>query len=113
MISRVKSTHRTIVLLMLLSAAGCTTNGSSSASNATPTNLTSPAPVTVKVPDLVQLTVDQAKSLLKGAALSMKVSKVATGGYEHAVVWKQKPSAGSSVDAGSVVRVTIGPVTHG
>jgi hypothetical protein len=32
---------------------------------------------------------------------------------KHVVVRKQDPSAGSSVDVGSIIRVTIGPVTQG
>ncbi|MFL5909846.1 MAG: hypothetical protein ACJ768_04675 [Gaiellaceae bacterium] len=64
-------------------------------------------------PKLVTGEASEGQALLKGVGLSMKVSQVATGGYGHAVVWKQKASAGSIVDVGSDVFVTIGPVPHG
>jgi beta-lactam-binding protein with PASTA domain len=100
-----------LVVSILMSA--CTANESSSTANVTPTNMTSPAPVTVEVPKLVGLSPDEAKSALKNVGLLMRVSKVATGPYPGPSVWSQAPSATSTVEVGSVVRVAIGPVRHG
>jgi penicillin-binding protein 1A len=70
-----------------------------------------PGPSAVRVPDVVGRTQDEAVAILVAAGLQATVvaEERPQGGTQPGRVWRQEPSAGASVAAGTNVRLAVEP----
>ncbi|MBB3038052.1 Stk1 family PASTA domain-containing Ser/Thr kinase [Hoyosella altamirensis] len=70
----------------------------------------SSGPGRVPVPDIAQLTMDEARDALEDAGLELAedIERVASSAADADLVIRQNPSSGVSVTVGTAVRVTIG-----
>jgi PASTA domain len=97
------ATRRLWFVLVFLMLAACTQRSPQpSTSSALP-------PESVKVPNLVGMSLDQARQQLTDAGLRLGDVQVVTGTYTVAAITEQEPAAGTAVDRGEPVDVVMGP----
>ncbi len=93
--------QRLAFVLGALTLASCTQGGEPEP--------TPDVPDAVVAPDLIALSVKEARVLLSDVALELGEVSVVTGTYTDAAIIEQDPSAGTDVDPGMAVNVISGP----
>ncbi len=93
--------QRLAFVLGALTLASCTQGGEPEP--------TPDVPDAVVAPDLIALSVKEARVLLSDFALELGEVSVVTGTYTDAAIIEQDPSAGTDVDPGMAVNVISGP----
>jgi UPF0288 family protein (methanogenesis marker protein 3) len=94
--------RRLAFVLVALILASCTQGGEPEP--------TPDVPGAVVAPDLIGLSVKQARVLLSDVGFELGEVSVVTGTYTDAAIIEQDPPAGTDVDPGEAINVVSGPV---